>query len=437
MQVKCDFCGSFMEDDEYTCPNCGATNENLKRMAPRTPQTIEELQDWYVARKLPPYETTRFFIGIDTKERRAFGIYKDGSDYVVYKNKADGSRAVRYKGNDEAYAVNEIYLRLKEEILNQKNNSARSRTTTNSGRTAQTVGAKGCFGGCLGIFGKALLGFTIFLIAILFLGELVNYFENRKPQVYDYYVKDNKAYYYEGYVGASGYEWWQYVPGDEDWTIYAYTDKQNDFPDPLSHKDHVDSVSDVAAKLGITYYDRNTFENGVPLNISNSHSYTDVHHYAPSKNSYYVVDGESYYYLRDSHGAYYGKRDNSGWYYYDDTGWEYYCDGSDHSLLGDELWYDADSYYVGSSYSEYLSGSVYDFSSQSGWDVSLYASDFVNTEWYDEYLDANDAYDRYQEEHSSSSSSSSSSSWDSDSSWDWDSGSDSWDSGSTDWDSDW
>ena len=40
--------------------------------------------------------------------------------FIVYKNKADGTRAVRYKGTDEAYAVNELYLKLKDEILNQK-----------------------------------------------------------------------------------------------------------------------------------------------------------------------------------------------------------------------------------------------------------------------------------------------------------------------------
>ena len=35
---------------------------------------------------------------------------------MVYKNKADGSRAVRYSGPDEAYAVRELYLKLKSEV---------------------------------------------------------------------------------------------------------------------------------------------------------------------------------------------------------------------------------------------------------------------------------------------------------------------------------
>ena len=87
---------------------------------PETPRTIEELRVWYAARNLPPEEVTRFFIGRDIREPRAFGVYRDGDRFVVYKNKDDGSRAVRYHGPDEAYAVNELYLRLKQEIANQK-----------------------------------------------------------------------------------------------------------------------------------------------------------------------------------------------------------------------------------------------------------------------------------------------------------------------------
>ncbi len=88
------------------------------------PRTIEGLAQWYRMRGLPPAEVTRFFIGVDYPHPKAFGIYEDeNGDFVVYKNKADGTRAIRYKGKDEAHAVNELYARLKEEIVNQKNNS--------------------------------------------------------------------------------------------------------------------------------------------------------------------------------------------------------------------------------------------------------------------------------------------------------------------------
>ena len=85
------------------------------------PRTIEDLQEWYIANNLPPEDVTRFFIGKNYKAPKAFGIYRDGrGNVVVYKNKADGTRAIRYQGPDEAFGANELYLRLKQEIGNQK-----------------------------------------------------------------------------------------------------------------------------------------------------------------------------------------------------------------------------------------------------------------------------------------------------------------------------
>ena len=54
---------------------------------------------------MPPEETTRFFIGKNTKEPKAFGIYEENGIFVVYKNKANGQRAIRYQGTDEAYVL--------------------------------------------------------------------------------------------------------------------------------------------------------------------------------------------------------------------------------------------------------------------------------------------------------------------------------------------
>ena len=117
MKIKCEYCESYIEDSDEKCPFCGANNANVKRTADSTPKTIEQLKEWYAARNLPPYETTRFFIGINYTEPRAFGIYEENGQFIVYKNKDDGSRAVRYKGTDEAYAVNELFLKLKSEVI--------------------------------------------------------------------------------------------------------------------------------------------------------------------------------------------------------------------------------------------------------------------------------------------------------------------------------
>ena len=135
MDKVCDYCGAQYDDSLDVCPHCGGPNEYVRR-GEGVPKTIEELKAWYQAHNLPPEEVTRFFIGKNVKERRAFGIYQDGKDFVVYKNKDNGERAVRYRGGDESYAVNELYMKLKEEVNRQKaaNSASRPRSGAPSGR---------------------------------------------------------------------------------------------------------------------------------------------------------------------------------------------------------------------------------------------------------------------------------------------------------------
>ena len=125
MKVKCEYCESYIDDFEEHCPNCGAVNENMKRMANGIPQTIEELKDFCVDHNLP-LPKMRFYIGENYRLPKAYGIYKDEDtgEFIVYKNKSDGSRAIRYQGVDEAYAVNEIYVKLQAEIQKQKAHKA-------------------------------------------------------------------------------------------------------------------------------------------------------------------------------------------------------------------------------------------------------------------------------------------------------------------------
>lgn len=120
MQVKCTYCGQFISDTDKVCVFCGAENTLLKRSAEGIPKTIAELLQW-CQDKHYPLESMRFFIGVNYQEPRAFGIYKDeeSGNFIVYKNKSDGSRVIRYEGKDEAYAVNELYMKIKEEGLKQ------------------------------------------------------------------------------------------------------------------------------------------------------------------------------------------------------------------------------------------------------------------------------------------------------------------------------
>lgn len=118
---QCPYCGAAVSSEEKNCPSCGAPNQNYVQNMPRTvflPKTIDELKE-YCAERGMPLLRMRFFIGEDFREPRAFGIYRDGSDFVVYKNKADGSRAIRYRGPDEAHAVNELFQKLLSECHNR------------------------------------------------------------------------------------------------------------------------------------------------------------------------------------------------------------------------------------------------------------------------------------------------------------------------------
>ena len=118
---KCEFCGSTLLSSERTCSQCGASNANYVEDTPRTvflPKTIDELKE-YCAERGMPLARMRFFIDEDFREPRAFGIYRDGDTFVVYKNKSDGSRSVRYHGPDEAYAVGELFHKLLEECHNR------------------------------------------------------------------------------------------------------------------------------------------------------------------------------------------------------------------------------------------------------------------------------------------------------------------------------
>lgn len=194
MKVKCNYCGAMIDETENACPHCGAPLSGANRTSSEQPKTIEELQAWYVAHHLPPEEITRFFIGKDIREPKAFGIYKTGtSDFVVYKNKSTGERAIRYQGADEAYAVNELYQRLRAEIVDQKAHRP-TVTPQQSKSKRRREGCKGC---------------TIIAIILFFIGLLFAIFDKSIPN--GYYNYQGTQYY------RQGSSWYYYDADKDDW----------------------------------------------------------------------------------------------------------------------------------------------------------------------------------------------------------------------------
>ena len=208
MKIKCDYCGSMVDEQNNNCPNCGAILDGVNRFAKEQPRTIEELKQWYVAHNLPPENVTRFFIGKEVAEPRAFGIYQNyRGDFVVYKNKANGQRAIRYQGTDEAYAVNELYQKLKGEIAHRKSKSATRRYYD----SATTKTRK-----------KKIAGYAIPVIYMIVLAMGITYSAVKVEKEYGptrgYYQYEDQTYYYQN---AS---WYYYDDVNDDWDIVNISD---------------------------------------------------------------------------------------------------------------------------------------------------------------------------------------------------------------------
>jgi len=166
---------------------------------PKQPKTIEELKQWYERRHLPPEEVTRFFIGKNITQPKAFGIYKNKQgECVVYKNKANGQRAIRYQGKDEAFAVGEILQRLKDEIVSQKARKATDNPLLASGQTNA---------GCTKTMGLVVAFFGLIFAGIV--GLTFHFCGDGIPN--GYYNYQGHHYYHQGTV------WFLYNTLNNDW----------------------------------------------------------------------------------------------------------------------------------------------------------------------------------------------------------------------------
>ena len=205
MSRTCEYCGSAVGDGERFCPGCGAPLSapaaSAEDKAPHrgTPQTIDELLAFCQSHHMP-LEKMRFFIGRDLRGSRAFGIYRDKrGDFVVYKNKSDGTRAVRYQGPDEAYAVREIYRKLQEEVALRKASSPASRSGAYPARSAGAYPSRSASSASSNYGRKKRSGLKhpiLLIVGIVFLILLLFAIFDKSP-TRGYYRYGNDYYYYQ------------------------------------------------------------------------------------------------------------------------------------------------------------------------------------------------------------------------------------------------
>lgn len=397
MKVVCEYCGGYIDSSNEMCPNCGATNTHLVRTASDTPKTIEELQAWYRARNLPPAHITRYFIGVDCLEPKAFGIYRTSDNkVVVYKNDASGNRKIRYEGHDEAYGVNELYLKLKESILKQKAHNQNGRLLSPEEARARQLEKnrrKRRRNRMLpGIF-TALLFIGMFVLAIFYVKA------QRAENARRSFVPDIPEGYYateltEGYDG----DFFYYLKEDNQWFRSYPTgwSKTSTLPEDLTA---TPENEDEVAKLCLgTEYKDSYYDDYYAKDFLTSVQYADYKAGDYVAVGYYQYEDITYYHMKEDY--------RDGWFYFNDDDEEWHPIGMPpedlkHSSMASDFYYHPD------------------------WDSEIALTDFTDTGFYSNYQV------ELKEQSSSNSSSSSH-----DSSYDWDSN-DSWDSDIEDWDSDW
>ena len=169
-----------------------------------------------------PLERMRFFINEDRREPKCFGIYYDmpSERWIVYKNKADGSRAVRYSGPDEAYAANELWMKIRSEINNRQTRKAEN-------PKADPV--------------ESILLIAIVILAIA-LAVMLIVDVIRSPNR-GYYRNDSDLYYYQddAWYWYDDGDWVYYDAPDDSWyDDYEYDDDYpyDDFSNRFENSDY-------------------------------------------------------------------------------------------------------------------------------------------------------------------------------------------------------
>ena len=216
MKIFCEYCGSELKNTDEECPNCGAKNPNFQRTVKGTPKTIEELKAFCDSKGLK-LDKMHIHIGEDFKQPKAFGIYKNEQNghFVVYKNKANGQRAIRYDGTDEAYAVNELYLKIKDLLMEAKAATS-GRTSSYKGRSKPSKTPVLYYVICI-FFLIVIVGALVYACIAAMIDKRYN----------GYYEHRGTTYYRHGSY------WYEYDEDTESWSstgdMSSKIDREEDF----------------------------------------------------------------------------------------------------------------------------------------------------------------------------------------------------------------
>ena len=220
--------------------------DNEKKYLPDRVETYEELKNVFEEFHIDS-EQTRFFIGDDYTDPKAFVIYQDDfGDYVVYKMKADGTRALRYKGPNEKIAVSEYYQKFLEEV--RKRPAFARKLIRPQGTRSYYVDRRGRKHSSLKMVLIGILASFLVCTGLIF---GVTAYQRRLHKNDGYYVTPSGTYYTQGHdvYYYDNDDWYYYGPYDtfydnyyDDYTYYDdyyYNDSYSDF----SYSDYYDSGS--------------------------------------------------------------------------------------------------------------------------------------------------------------------------------------------------
>ena len=198
-------------------------------------------------------EQTRFFIGELYLDEKAFVIYQDDfGEFWVYKMKANGERAVRYRGFDEKFAVNEFYQKFLDEVRTRPEFASKLFPVDNY-KEAQEYGKLSFGEKFANNFTKDLKKFGSFIMSIIswpfkilssfgpmlyiYLAIFLVLASYNKPDVYKqgyYYNSLNHKTYYQyhtkWYLWDELSRYWYYIDYIPEFTDYNY-DYSNDWYD--------------------------------------------------------------------------------------------------------------------------------------------------------------------------------------------------------------